>query len=150
MVSHDDKDCPLWLSSKGSLKVKDQQFGHWIRAAQVNPSRKSVMDVKGFEKKETQSRVSSLPGASYSFVHDGILALRPIPGTVEGAECSAGVDLKTIMELPPVGVARQRERLEFSEERLQEVTPNLKEATNKAENQLLPTLLMRLTCLPYH
>ena len=150
MVSHDDKDCPLWLSSKGSLKVKDQQFGHWIRAAQVNPSRKSVMDVKGFEKKETQSSVSSLPGASYSFVHDGILALRPIPGTVKGAECSAGVDLKTIMELPPMGVARQRERLEFSEEQLQEVTPNLKEATNKAENQLLPTLLMRLTCLPYH
>ena len=43
MVTHDDKYCSLWLRSKGSLKVDDQQFGQWIRAAQFNPSRKIVI-----------------------------------------------------------------------------------------------------------
>lgn len=48
-VIHDDKDCSLWLTSKGSLKMEDQQFGHWIRAVQFNSSWKSVVEVKGFE-----------------------------------------------------------------------------------------------------
>ena len=29
-VSRDDKDCILWLSSKGTLQVEEQQFGPWI------------------------------------------------------------------------------------------------------------------------
>ena len=34
-VTHDDKDCPLWLRSKCSLKLEDQQFGPWIRVCSV-------------------------------------------------------------------------------------------------------------------
>lgn len=34
--------------SKGALKFEDQQFGHWLRANQFNPSRKSVVEVAGF------------------------------------------------------------------------------------------------------
>lgn len=30
MLSHDDSDCELWMSSKGMLPVESQQFGHWI------------------------------------------------------------------------------------------------------------------------
>ena len=59
MVSHDDKDYSIWLRSKVPLKIEDQQFGNWIRAALVNPSRKSIMDVKGFKKKDTHSNVSN-------------------------------------------------------------------------------------------
>nr|POE77277.1 hypothetical protein CFP56_29779 [Quercus suber] len=33
---------------KCSLKLEDQQFGQWIRAAQFNNSRKSVVEVAGF------------------------------------------------------------------------------------------------------
>ena len=29
--------------------MEDQQFGHWFRAVQFNSSRKSVVEVKGFE-----------------------------------------------------------------------------------------------------
>ena len=135
MVSHDDKECSLWLSIKGSLKFDDQQFGYWIRAAQVNPSRKSVMDVKGFGKKDTQRHlvISSITGTSSSTVHEGIVSLRPVSGTVEGLEFSVGVDSKTVMELPPVGVGRQCERLECFEEWFQHVNPILKGATNKEE-----------------
>ena len=98
MVSHDDKDYSIWLRSKGSLKIEDQQFGNWIRVALVNPSRKSVMDVKGFEKKDTHSRVSSFLDTSFSSVHEGILALKPVPKTTREADCSTRADLRPVME----------------------------------------------------
>ena len=33
IVSHDDKDCLLWLNSKGALQIEEQQFKPWIRAS---------------------------------------------------------------------------------------------------------------------
>ena len=131
MVSHANKDYTIWLSSKGSLKVEDQQFGHWIRATLVNPSRKSVIDVKGFEKKDTHSRVSSFSDASSSSMQEGILALKPIPEMVVEADCNTRADLKTAMEFSSVAIAKQREQLHVFEERLQVVIADLKEDANK-------------------
>ncbi|KAK7832538.1 uncharacterized protein CFP56_026312 [Quercus suber] len=48
MLSHDDKDCDLWLGSKGTLPTESQQFGHWIRASQFSPGRRQTIEVKGF------------------------------------------------------------------------------------------------------
>ncbi|KAK7825669.1 hypothetical protein CFP56_032808 [Quercus suber] len=131
MVSHDDKDCSIWLSSKCSLKIEDQQFGNWIRAALVNPSRKSVMDVKGFKKEDTHSRASSFSNTSFSSVHEGILALKPVLETTGEADCSIRADLRPVMEFSPVGDARQREQLQFFEERLKVFIADLKEDANK-------------------
>ena len=48
-ISHDEKDCSLWLCSKGTLKLDDQQFGLWIRASLFNQTKKSVViKVKGY------------------------------------------------------------------------------------------------------
>uniref|UniRef100_A0A7N2M9X1 Zinc knuckle CX2CX4HX4C domain-containing protein n=1 Tax=Quercus lobata TaxID=97700 RepID=A0A7N2M9X1_QUELO len=44
LLSHDDKDCVLWLNSKGTLTAVDQQFGPWIRAPQFNPVRRAVVE----------------------------------------------------------------------------------------------------------
>lgn len=38
MLSH-DKECELWLKSKGAFSVDQQQFGHWIRASSFSPGR---------------------------------------------------------------------------------------------------------------
>ena len=88
------------------------------------------MDVKGFEKKDTHSRVSSFSDASSSSMQEGILALKPIPETVAEADCNTRTDSKTAMEFSPVAVAKQRERLQVSEERLQVVIADLKEEAN--------------------
>ncbi|KAL0012144.1 hypothetical protein SO802_007252 [Lithocarpus litseifolius] len=32
-LNHDDKDCGMWLRSKGSLQAHDQQYGSWLRAS---------------------------------------------------------------------------------------------------------------------
>lgn len=47
--THDDKECPTWLQSKGSLALEEQQFKAWLRAPQFNPSRHSYIEVKGFD-----------------------------------------------------------------------------------------------------
>ena len=51
MLSHDNKDCEVWLKSKGSLSVEHQQYGHWIRASQFSPVRRQYIEVKGYEQK---------------------------------------------------------------------------------------------------
>ena len=48
-LSHDDKECVVWLSSKGSLSKDEQQFGPWLRASQFNPARKAIVEMQGFE-----------------------------------------------------------------------------------------------------
>jgi len=31
-LNHDERDCKLWLNSKGTLRKEDQQYGAWLRA----------------------------------------------------------------------------------------------------------------------
>ena len=55
LVSHNDKDFVLWLSSRGTLTVDEQQFGLWIKAPQFNPAWKTIVEVKGFDSDRPKS-----------------------------------------------------------------------------------------------
>ena len=46
-VTHGERDCALWLRSKGSLRKKNQQFGEWLRADSICGVRKSVTVITG-------------------------------------------------------------------------------------------------------
>nr|POE98911.1 putative ribonuclease h protein [Quercus suber] len=56
MFSHDDKECEIWLKSKGALTAEHQQFGHWIRANPFGSNRSRSIEVKGFEPRQPRSR----------------------------------------------------------------------------------------------
>ena len=47
MVSHADKECDVWLSSKGKLRQDQQGYGNWLRALPFNPRRTTVTTVAG-------------------------------------------------------------------------------------------------------
>ncbi|XP_030969817.1 uncharacterized protein LOC115990093 [Quercus lobata] len=47
MVSHDAKECKVWLSSKGSLSLDQQEYGSWLRADPFSVGKKSFMFVPG-------------------------------------------------------------------------------------------------------
>ena len=49
VLTHDDKDCEVWLKSKGRLVVDDQQFGHWMRAPQFSMGKCQSIEVKGYD-----------------------------------------------------------------------------------------------------
>ena len=67
-LSHDDKDCILWIQSKGSLLKEDQQFGPWIRANQYNPVKKVTIKVEGFDTPELGSRSRNIVSPSPSML----------------------------------------------------------------------------------
>ena len=56
MLTHDDKDCEVWLKSKGSLSLDKQQFGPWLRAPQFSLTRRQTIEVKGFNSEPSLHR----------------------------------------------------------------------------------------------
>lgn len=55
-LTHDDKDCELWLESEGTLPLESQQFGAWIRAPPFVQSRRNTISVPGFYNKKTNAK----------------------------------------------------------------------------------------------
>ena len=47
-LTHNDRDCELWLDSEGTLEDSDKRYGPWIRAPPFVSSRKAVFTVPGF------------------------------------------------------------------------------------------------------
>ena len=47
MVSHGDRECDVWLSSKGSLSLDQQGYGNWMRASPFNPKKTLVTTITG-------------------------------------------------------------------------------------------------------
>ena len=138
LVSHDDKECSLWLISKGSLKADDQQFGPWIRATQINPTRKSIMEVKGFDKTGVQhhSRVSSKTGVSSSSVQECNMSLMHVSGSAIGT--TVVDDSRIVMEMVPKGVDGQCESMRYDEDWLQQITATMKEDDVTMEANKVP------------
>lgn len=47
-MTHDDKDCELWIQSKGPLKSDQQQFGPWLKVALYQTASKDVIFLPGY------------------------------------------------------------------------------------------------------
>lgn len=53
-LTHDDRDCDLWIESEGTLRVDQKAFSPYLRAPPFVTTRKNVIQVPGYyvEKKE--------------------------------------------------------------------------------------------------
>ena len=49
-LTHDDRDCKLWIESKGTLPTEAQQYGAWIKAPPFVQSRRNSVSIPGFYK----------------------------------------------------------------------------------------------------
>lgn len=47
MVSHDAKECSVWLSSKGSLPLNQQGYGAWLQVDPFSAGKKSFVFIPG-------------------------------------------------------------------------------------------------------
>ena len=47
-LTHNDRDCELWLDSEGTLEETDKRYGPWIRAEPFASSCKAMITVPGF------------------------------------------------------------------------------------------------------
>ena len=53
-LTHDDRDCDLWIESKGTLRIDQREFGPQLRAPPFIPLKRTVIKVPGYyaEKKK--------------------------------------------------------------------------------------------------
>ena len=47
-LDHDDKDCALWINSKGSLSSKEKQYNQKLRASPYRSYNKPIVFIPGF------------------------------------------------------------------------------------------------------
>lgn len=75
-LTHDAKDCNVWIHSKGMLNVQNQPFGDWMRAPQTSMSRRKVISVAGQKSQRMgssqENRGSSIPRTTQTMVDDGL------------------------------------------------------------------------------
>ena len=51
-LNHDDKECELWIQSRGSLTTDQKQFGSYLRATPFQTGGKNVFVVLGYFDRE--------------------------------------------------------------------------------------------------
>ena len=70
-LTHDAKECDIWIRSKGTLRTQQQPFGDWLRAPQTSISRRKVISVAGQETRRTRSEADqNIPDAAPTTVTD--------------------------------------------------------------------------------
>ena len=72
-LDHDDKNCELWIQSKGTLKTENQQFGSYLRAAPYTSAGKDVIFVPGYyENRFQRSSQSPSPAVVILPAREGV------------------------------------------------------------------------------
>lgn len=94
-LSHNDKECPVWLGSKGDLSEIEQQFRPWLRASQFNPTRKTTVEVQGFDDGGTHRTLPGRAEVGYS----GKGKFTKIVPTMAGAENNDANKVNTAVPL---------------------------------------------------
>ena len=70
-LTHQDRDCSIWVARKGSVQGSGQQYGSWLRASTPNLAKKTVIRVEGYEepRQEDEGPVSH---SEHSEEEDGV------------------------------------------------------------------------------
>ena len=79
-LDHDDKNCDLWIQSKGTLKTENQQFGSYLRAAPYTSAGKDVIFVPGYYENRSR-RSSQSPSPAVVIPPAREVASPPVTGT---------------------------------------------------------------------
>ncbi|XP_075645403.1 uncharacterized protein LOC142616429 [Castanea sativa] len=82
-LTHSDRECPMWVKSRGTLKVEDQQFGAWLRAVTLSMSHRTVIRVPGMDEEENGYEEVQQNGREG--VDEGIGSRRRTSAAAEGA-----------------------------------------------------------------
>ena len=80
-LTHDDRDCELWIESEGTLKTEERQFGPRLRALTFVGSRK--LGVKALRYYESRKKTASSSSNAAMDMENSGQATENLQGTVE-------------------------------------------------------------------
>ena len=85
-LTHDDRDCEVWIESGGTLPSDAQQYGAWIRALPFVRSKRSSVSVPGFYKQTATS--SSTPTTAKQHEKPRVMIRRggPVPEIIRSGK----------------------------------------------------------------
>ena len=96
-LTHNDRDCEIWINSDGMLKAGDQEYGPWLRAPFTPNPKRSMVVVPGYY----ENRKKNLAGSSRATEVSSDSLVRP-------ARSAPPVS----MNVQPLGVMESREVLQ--------------------------------------
>ncbi|GMY05787.1 hypothetical protein FCV25MIE_01026 [Fagus crenata] len=96
-LTHADKDCPIWLRSKGSLKIETQQYGSWLRASSLRGPRSNARESQG---KESQGFPT--PQEQCNVSPEKIGESQPLGASSVQAQTEAGPQKEKLTIPPPL------------------------------------------------
>ena len=56
-LTHDDRDCDLWIESEGTLQIEQRAFGPHLRASPFVATRKCVIQVPGYYAEKKKAKI---------------------------------------------------------------------------------------------
>ena len=96
-LTHNDRDCEVWINSDGSLKAGDQEYGPWLRAPFTPNPKRSMVVVPGYY----EIRKKSFAGSSQATEVSSDSLVRPDHSTPP-----------TTIHVQPLGVTENREGMQ--------------------------------------
>ena len=93
-LDHDDKNCELWIQSKGTLSTDSRQFGAHLRAAPYTSVGKDVIYVPGFYESRHSSVRSAPVGRSEGLAEERLIETVSEQNPVEPEAANPDMDCK--------------------------------------------------------
>ncbi|KAL0009194.1 hypothetical protein SO802_010696 [Lithocarpus litseifolius] len=94
-LTHNDRDCDLWIDSEGTLIEADKQYGPWIKASPFTGYHKAIVTVPGYYAKTQPRKTSNVspepsrkPPTTTTSTQTQTTTTHPKKVTVETVNCS--------------------------------------------------------------
>ena len=108
-LTHDDRDCDLWIESEGTLKPNQREFGPYLRAPPFVPARRSAVMVPGFyaEKKVCSGKSEESKSSRNSVSGRGGTSEQPQEVTASTNDSIEADDIVSLKRDKGVGIMRE-------------------------------------------
>lgn len=95
MISHDRKDCDVWLARKDTEKTMPYEYGPWLRAMPFNPGKTPLTVVSGMGDELEGAKKSSNKSTETTIRSSEMNTTRPDPKEKEGVDRMQHPDMET-------------------------------------------------------
>nr|POE66734.1 hypothetical protein CFP56_72952 [Quercus suber] len=95
LISHDGKDCDIWLARKDSGNTESHEYGLWLRATPFNPEKTPFIVVSGVgDGLGGNSKPSKTPTGTTARASE-LNTARPVSSDKDGADLVQGTSMET-------------------------------------------------------
>ena len=115
LISHDGKDCDLWLARKDTGNTEPTEYGPWLRAMPFNPRKTTFTVVSGMGDGLGGASKPSKTATEVEFRPTGTSTVSSDPGEMNGVNRHQVTDMETIKTGAQHSLESQKNRTPINE-----------------------------------